>query len=308
MLLVTGASGLLGVNLLLHGRSIGRKAVGLSNHHRLSIPGVQMHRLDLTDQSAVRQIISDLRPTEIIHCAASTNVDWCESHPQETDQINVQASALLAQLAQECEARFVFVSTDSVFDGKQGNYSEADTPSPINVYAQSKLRAEQEVLRANPSAIVMRVTIYGWNAQSKTSLAEWILLELEAGKSVPGFTDVYFSPLLANDLAEIVIAALDHELHGLYHIVGSEKVSKYEFARRVASTFSFDPGEIKAVSMREAKLRAPRPSDISLSTEKIQVALGRPMPDVQTGLNKFLALRKSGYARQLKRYLSGAVA
>jgi len=306
MLLVTGASGLLGANLVCTARDAKREVVGICRRHPLRISGTQMLEADLTDHGAVRALIASLRPQIIIHCAAATSVDWCEDHPEEAELINVSASSSLAQMAAELNARMVYVSTDSVFDGQTSNYSESDEPNPLNVYAKSKLRGEQEVLRHCPTALIARVNVYGWNAQDKQSLAEWILHQLTARERVNGFTDVYFSPLLANDLAEILLAMLDRGLSGIYHTVGSERVSKYEFARRVAVTFGIDPGQVVPARLTEATLRAPRPLDISLNTEKIRLALGRPMPDVESGLCRFRELQESGHLQQLRRSLAGS--
>src|SRR5207245_6923760 len=202
----------------------------------------------------------------------------CEYHPDQAHRINTLASSFLAALARELGCRFLHVSTDCVFDGTKGNYSEYDPPRPLNIYARSKLLAEEEVLRQLPAALVVRVNIYGWNAQPKYSLAEWILVELSSGRQVPGFTDVYFSPILVNDLAEILLTMLDRGMTGLYHVAGSERISKYKFARRVATTFGFEPDRVVSTRLAESNLRAPRPLDVSLCTEKVCLALGRPMP------------------------------
>ncbi len=307
MILITGASGLLGASLVTRVHDLGNEVAGLYHQHPLQIPGVRTCRADLRDRRLISDLVTDLRPRTIIHCAAVTNVDWCEDHPLETERVNVEAAACLAEVAWVLKARFVYISTDSVFDGMRGNYTETDEPAPLNLYAKSKLRGEQEVLRRHPSALVVRVNIYGWNAQEKRSLAEWILGLLTAGKQVPGFTDVYFTPMLVNDLAEVLLAMLDEGMSGLYHVVGSERISKYEFARCVARTFGFDPRQVIPAALGEARLRAPRPLDTSLSTEKIAVALGRSMPDVGSGLRRFRGLQESGCAQQLKSYLAGVL-
>lgn len=306
MILVTGASGLLGAGVLCHARDAGRPVAGLCHRHLVRFPSAQVFSVDLTAPEATRQAIVSLRPESIIHCAAATNVDWCEDHPLQAQQVNVQASSCLAEIARDLDARFIYISTDAVFDGERGNYSETDEPAPLNVYAKSKLGGEQEVLRLYPSALIVRANIYGWNAQNKPSLAEWILGQLLAGRQVPGFTDVYFSPLLANDLAEVLLAMLDCGLSGIYHVVGSERISKYEFARSVAATFGFDLDRVSTARLTESRLRAPRPLDTSLSTGKIAGVLGRSMPDVESGLRRFRSLGENGYAQQLKGGLTGA--
>jgi dTDP-4-dehydrorhamnose reductase len=265
-----------------------------------------MSGVDLRDLDAARSTVERLRPQSVIHCAAATNVDWCEKFPAEAEVLNVAAAHALAETAAGIDAKFLHISTDSVFDGARGGYREEDAAVPVNIYARSKLRSEQEVLRACPEAIVARVTIHGWNAQPKFSLSEWVLSGLRAGKDVPGFTDVYFSPILANDLAEILLAMLDHSLSGVYHVVGAERTSKYEFARSLASAFGLDPGMVKPALLRDAKMPAPRPLDISLDTTKIAQALGRKMPNVAAGLRKFHALQEQGYPERIKAYLAGA--
>jgi len=306
MLLVTGASGLLGASVLLRARDMGQEVAGVSRRHALQVPGTVAHCVDLADQAATRRIIEHLQPTSVIHCAAATNVDWCEDHPEQAHRINTLASSFLAALARELGCRFLHVSTDCVFDGTKGNYSEYDPPGPLNIYARSKLLAEEEVLRQHPAALVVRVNIYGWNAQPKCSLAEWIVVELSSGRQVPGFTEVYFSSLLVNDLAEIVVTMLDRGMTGLYHVAGAEKISKYEFAMRVAEKFGFPVEQVVAKSVSDARLRAPRALDVSLSTNKLFQAYGCSMPDVATGLDEFKSLSQQGYVQQLRSYLTGA--
>jgi dTDP-4-dehydrorhamnose reductase len=305
MILVTGASGLLGASVAFLAREQGRKLVGLYHRHPLHMDGVQSLGADLSDPVETRRIFLEVKPSIVVHCAAATNVDWCEEHPEEAHRINVTMPAAIAEMAAQSDTRLIYVSTDSVFDGERGDYTETDTPAPVNVYANTKLQGEREVLRRNPTASIARVSLYGWNAQNKESLAEWILKQLTLGNIVPGFADVYFCPVLANDVAEILFALLDQKLTGVYHIVGSERVSKCEFARRVASTFGFDPRQVVPSLLADAKLKARRPQDTSLNTGKICGALGRPMPDVEAGLRRFARLRENGYVDRIKSHLTG---
>jgi dTDP-4-dehydrorhamnose reductase len=305
MILVTGASGLLGASVAMLAREQGRKVVALHHRHAVHMDGVESLAADLADPAETRRIFLHVKPSIVVHCAAATNVDWCEEHPDEAHSMNVEITAAIAEMAAQSGARLLYVSTDSVFDGERGNYAETDTPSPVNVYAKTKLKGEREVLHHHPAASIARVSLYGWNAQNKESLAEWILKQLSLGNVVPGFSDVHFCPVLANDVAEIMLALLDQNRSGLYHIVGAERVSKYEFARRVASMFGFDPGQVRPTCLADAKLKARRPKDASLNTEKICAALGRPMPDVAAGLHRFARLRDSGYVDRIKSHLTG---
>ena len=306
MILVTGASGLLGASVIALAREQGRDAVGLYRRHPVAFSGTALLAADLTNESDIRRIFEQVMPTAVIHCAAATNVDWCEDHPDQARAINVAAAAGIAEISSRTGARLLHISTDSVFDGDRGNYAETDEPAPVNTYAQGKLQSERAVLDCNPQAAIARVSLYGWNAQNKQSLAEWILAQLILGNAVPGFTDTIFCPILANDLAEVLLAMVDRNLTGLYHVGGSEAVSKYEFARRVARTFGFDPGKVVPAQVSESRLKAPRPRNTSLNTGKICADLGRTMPDVDSGLRRFAKLQADGYVERLKGQLAGA--
>lgn len=305
MLVVTGASGLLGASVLRSAVEFGWETVGLCHQHVMRDPAIHIAGVDLTDVSATCRLLFDLRPDAIVHCAAATNVDWCEDNPRLAEAINVQASANLAEIASTLNARLMYISTDAVFDGMKGGYVETDEPDPLNVYARTKLAGEREALRRHPSAIIARVNIYGWNAQDKHSLAEWVLRELEQGRQVPGFTDVFFTPILANHLVPVLFAMLQHKLSGLYHVAGSERISKFEFARKVAAAFGFDTTRVTPCHVKDMNLRAARPLDISLNTEKIGMSLGHAMPGVDSGLREFRELRDRRYPQQLKSYLCG---
>lgn len=301
MILITGASGLLGASLVALAREQGRDVVGLYHRHPVNLSGTALRGVDLTKESEIHRIFEEIKPSSVIHCAAETNVDWCQENPAAAYALNVMASVTIAQIAAQTQTRLLYISTDSVFDGTRGQYAETDEPAPLNMYARTKLQGEQAVSGCHPDVSIARINLYGWNAGNKSSLAEWILGELGCGNDVPGFTDTVFCPMLANDLAQVLLAIVDRGLTGLYHVAGSESISKYEFARRVALTFGFDPAKIVPMRMADSNLKAPRPRDTSLNTEKICTALGLRMPDVGWGLRRFAELRTSGYVDRLKR-------
>jgi dTDP-4-dehydrorhamnose reductase len=303
MILVTGATGILGASVILRAIELQKRVLGISRHNSLNVPYIQC--LDLQDFECTRTFVLNLRPSAIIHCAATTDVDYSESHPDEAHENNVHVSTFLADLASEINARFMQISTDSVFDGHKGHYSETDTPSPLNVYARTKLLAEQGVTHAHPRPLIVRVNFYGWNIYGMKGLAQWILGQLSQGKTLNGFTDVFFCPLMANDLAEILLSMQDCGFVGIYHVVGSERISKYEFASRLATAFDFDPDQIIPSSIDDANLRAARPRDTSLQTEKVSRAIGRPMPSVASGIQKFRDLKHENRFRRLQHYEVG---
>lgn len=299
-IVVTGASGLLGANLCLAARERGMAVTALYGRHPFAAEGIDARPLELADEDAARALVDQVRPSSIVHCAAATNVDWCEDHEDEAMRINAGASGALARAAASVGARFAYVSTDSVFDGERGGYTEDDAPAPLNAYARSKLAGERRVAEALPEALVLRTNLYGWNAQPKQSLGEWVLGRLEAGVPFPGFADVTFAPLLANDLADAILDLLEGGMTGTWHLASADAVSKYDFARALAVEFGHDPELVTPARAADVGFRAPRPRDTSLDATRAAAALGRPLPAVGEGLRRFRALRDGGYVNLLK--------
>jgi dTDP-4-dehydrorhamnose reductase len=199
----------------------------------------------------------------------------------------------------------VHISTDSVFDGLRGDYSEQDLPNPVGVYSRTKLEGELAVAQADPSAIIARVNLFGWSLTGVRSLAEFFFNNLSHGRQVMGFTDVFFCPLLTNHLADILVGMLEKNLNGLYHVVSPECLSKYEFGMRLAQRFNLDKGLINPTSIANSGLKATRSPNLSLRSDKLAHALGESLPRLSTGLDKFYALYKQGYPQMLHSLESG---
>lgn len=307
LIMVTGASGLLGANFLLcaHDRSL--EVIAVSHRHAIRLEGVTSVQADLTDRAAFRELISRFKPAWIVHCAAATDVDWCEEHPLEAKLVNVEMSRILAVEAGRIGAKMVYISTDSIFDGATGNYEEEDTPAPLNVYAQSKLDGEKAVLAELQGVLIIRTNIYGWNAQNKLSLAEWILSGLGSDQPVLGFVDVMFTPILVNHLSEIILDMMERSFKGIYHVAGSQSCSKYQFATEVAHVFGYNKNLVQPVSVTSIGLRARRPVNPTLKTDKVREALDISLPDVRSGLVQFKSLRDSGFVSKLKGLLKEKV-
>ena len=304
-LLVTGASGLLGANLVLEAIE-SHQVTAVSRQHPVRVAGVTSYRVDLTDRQAARALVAEAAPEAIVHCAAATDVDGCERDPGMARLLNRDMAETIAAAAREQGAAFVFISTDAVFDGETGAYDETAGPEPLSVYGRSKLEVEQAVLRAHPQALIVRTNIYGWNAQAKESLAEWFLRRCQEGIRSPGWTDVSSTPILVNDLAGVILRLLATGRAGVYHVGGATCLSKYDFGRRVAAAFDFDPDLIAPASVREAELMAPRALRLCLQCDKTESALGARLPTVDEGLARFRGLRQEGWVRRLKEAVAEA--
>jgi dTDP-4-dehydrorhamnose reductase len=299
-ILITGASGLLGANLLLCAKPHFTNVVGICGRHTCNLPGVETLQADLTDPSATRDLVQRFRPTWIIHTAAMADVDSCEESPEVARLCNEGMTRNIVESAGAVGARIVHISTDAVFNGAKGGYSEEDHTDPINVYAATKLAAENIVHEDGGDHLIVRTAIYGWNMQDKLSLAEWILQRLETGAPMPGFKDVFFSPILVNDLSDFILQMMSREMKGLYHVSGSESLSKFDFAVKLANVFNLDANLVQSAVLGDVALKAPRPKNLSLRTDKISRSLGIRMPDVDEGLRRFKLLRDSGFVKQLK--------
>jgi dTDP-4-dehydrorhamnose reductase len=290
----------LGANLVLELADRGHAVTALYGRHSISAAGVRSIVCDLADGPAPTRLLLASTPALVIHCAAATNVDWCESHPEECMLINAQAAGALAAGARSAGARFVYISTDAVFDGVSGGYREADPVTPSNWYARSKAAGEAAVLGEMPEALVLRVNIYGWNLQPKSSLAEWVLSRLQSAQTVPGFTDTTFAPVLVNDLAEWILRLVELDRSGIYHVASSDWCSKYQFAREIAAVFQLDASLVLESRLDASSLSAPRSRNTWLRADKLAADLGHAMPTVREGLERFRALRDNGFFRRLK--------
>ena len=306
-ILITGASGLLGLNLALE-LCREHTVFGTANQHALHTDAFTVLQADLLAPGALESLFEQSRPDWVIHCAALANLEACEANPALASQLNTELPRRLAQLCSETRrdvtrggARLVHISTDAVFDGSRGSYTESDEPSPLGVYARTKLEAEWAVAEADASAIIARVNLFGWSMSGRRSLAEFFFNNLSAGKQINGFTDVIFCPLLANDIAHILEKMLTQELSGLFHTVGSECLSKYEFGVRLANRFGLDAGLITPISVHQGGLSAARAPNLSLRTDKLASALGKSLPSLSPALERFYTLYQQGYPQKIQR-------
>jgi dTDP-4-dehydrorhamnose reductase len=298
-MVVTGVSGLLGATFAL--TAADHFAVtGLYGQHPFQLPQRCCFAVDLRSAAETRVHLDERQPQVLVHFAAATNVDRCEEHPEEAVELNVDATRRLAEWANANQCRFLLMSTDSVFDGRNGGHTEAEKPRPINCYAATKLAAEQVVRSLVPDHLIVRANIYGWNAQPKSSLGEWILGRLETGQALQGFTDVIFAPLLANTLAEILLDLLKQDAHGTIHLASRDSISKFDFAVALAEVFGFHPNRVQPTTLAGAQLRAPRPLNTALCADFAQREFRILLPTVREDLLRFKRLRDEGYPAWLK--------
>jgi len=302
-ILVTGASGLLGSNFLLSQHAC-HELLGVYHASPLSSSLCRVSRCDLTSKADVERLIAAERPDCIVNCAALANIDACEKDPQLASALNTELPARLALLSARKGIKFVQVSTDAVFNGVSGGYTETDLPVPINVYGSTKLEGERRVLEISPDAIVARVNFFGWSLSGKRSLAEWFYNNLIAGHHISGYDDIYFCPLLANTLCDVLVSMVGKGARGLFHVVGSEAVSKYDFGVRLAVRFGLNEKLIARAKFTSTADVAARGGRMELSVAKLKSELGIELPGVDDSLTAFYGLFRGGYPAKMRAALA----
>ncbi len=299
-LLVTGATGLLGLNLSLVASKQGHSVTGLAHSRRLQGVPFDFMSLDLLNIGDALKAIKSVRPEAIIHCAAIANMDTARNKPDMTLQLNGEIPGVLADAADRWGIRFLHISTDAVFDGQKGGYVESDPTNPLSIYACTKMAGERAVLDANQNAIIARVVFFGWSLSGSRSLSEFFYNHLKVEEPVKGFTDTFFSPLYVEDLASILVEMVETDLTGLFHVVSPEKLSKYDFGLRIATRFGFDPGLVEPVRGGDINRGASRSLNLHLRPDKVQGALGYDLPSVDEGINRLYQRWQEGYPNFLK--------
>lgn len=261
---------------------------------------VQWTSVDLLDPVSVRDWFKTANPDTVVHCAALVNVDACEADPGAATQLHVEATRTIRDNAAATGANLVYISTDSVFDGVLARpYKETDQAAPKNAYARSKHEGEAVALEYD-RATVVRTNIFGWSLKERLSFAEWLLQGLVMQTPLRMFRDVFYTPIHAGDLAEVLDDVVEAELRGLFHAGGSTVMSKYDFAMLLASAFGLSTAKVEATTIESSGLRADRPKNMALDNSLLERALRRPMPSAADGVARFRQEFESGWLAEIK--------
>jgi len=266
--LITGGSGLLAVNWALSIRD--NYAVTLLLHHKkISLSGVDtdIASLDSLDESL--SILLKHQPDILIHTAALTDVEGCESNPNLAQAVNVDLAKNIAIACNDQGVKLVHISTDHLFSGDQEFSTEESPANPVNSYAKSKLLGEQQVLKNCKEALVIRTNFFGWGTKYRQSFSDFILNKLKNNKQIDLFSDVFFTPILIDELSKRTHQLIDANAVGVFNVVSSDRVSKYEFGIKLANCFNLNIGLINAVSIDDKLNLVKRPKDMSLSNIKL---------------------------------------
>lgn len=277
-LLITGSNGLLGQKIVKRCRKHGIPFLATSKgvNRNPDCPEEAYLDLDITDKTAVEAMVSDYHPTAIIHTAALTNVDYCEQHPEECRLVNVEATRYLWEAAKMQQCHFELVSTDFVFDGEKGNYSEADETGPLSVYAHSKNDAEQLLIKDKNTnwSIARTIIVYGTGHQlSRSNMILWALEALPKGEPMRLVNDQFRAPTWADDLAYGCVEIIQRNQTGIFHLSGPETLSVDTIVKRVAAYLTIADPKIETISSSTLNQPAKRPPKTGFNLEKARSRL-----------------------------------
>lgn len=287
-ILVLGSNGLLGQKLceiIIRGGAYQLVMASKAEKPLRPVVGAQYLSVDITNRKEVKNAVALCAPDVIINAAAMTNVDLCETERERCWKTNVEGVENIIEAARRNDTMVIHISTDYVFDGRSGPYTENDRPEPLSYYGKSKL-ASENALRSSglPYLIARTMVLYGFAPGVKPNFALWLIENLEKGRKVNVVDDQYGNPTLVDDLAYGLIQGFEMGRTGIYHLAGRDIVSRYEFALKLAKVFNFDPALINPVKTADLKQPAPRPLKSGLITLKAEVELGYKPSTVEQGL------------------------
>lgn len=277
--LITGANGFLGHHLtellLKKGYEVIATGKGSSRLFFSGDSNFIYEEMDFIDINAVQQVFAKYRPEAVVHAGAISKPDECELNRPLAFKINVSGTENLHKAAADGESHFIFVSTDFVFDGKKGMYTESDIPSPVNFYGQTKLEAEMAVKKYSGRwSIVRTVLVYGKPVSGRDNILTRVKQKLERGEEYSVVNDQERTPTFVKDLANGIALIIDKKAEGIFHIAGKDRMTPYEMAMRTANYLGLNPDLLLKVTAADFSEPARRPLKTGLVIEKAINELG----------------------------------
>ncbi|MDO9484486.1 MAG: SDR family oxidoreductase [Actinomycetota bacterium] len=283
--LVTGAGGFLGRNAgaFLHSRT---QAIGQVRTPATSGLYKQLLPVDLRDTEAIGALIRSTAPDVVLHAAAISGHEQADADHEQAEAVNIHATAEIARACADMGTRLVYISTDSVFSGSTGNYSEEDPPEPFSWYGESKLIGEDFVRELVANHLVVRTNFFGWSDTGRKSVLEFFVHSLRAQQHVRGYPDFVVTSIYAQQLIEAIWRLTELGATGTFHLASSDARSKYEFGMSVAEHFGLDSSLIAREGPPADAHTTSRARNLSLNTAKAAAVLGSPLPTQAEGIRQ----------------------
>ncbi|MBU2574400.1 MAG: SDR family oxidoreductase [Elusimicrobia bacterium] len=285
-ILVIGACGQIGKAVAAAAGAHGHRVFGAD----LKSAGARF-ALDLADIGSAVKVMETVKPELTVLCSAMTYVDGCEKTPDLARKINAEAPGSLAALCLNSGSRLVYFSTEYVFDGKNGPYSETDPVNPLSVYGRTKFEGEMRVLGGMKDALSIRTTVvYSFDRAGNNFIMQ-LMDNYSRGVEMKVPLDQYSNPTHAPELADFILELAQAGKSGVYNVAGADRLNRYEFALKACEAFGFKKDFLKPVATAELKQPAPRPLNAGLKMDKLLAALGRAPAGAEKNL-KIIALAK----------------
>jgi dTDP-4-dehydrorhamnose reductase len=265
-LLLTGASGQLGAYILRELTRQNQQASAWSGSGTGRLFGFELEPVDLANPDQVSTAFRRAQPDAVLHAGAVSMISDCYRDPQRAKQVNMEGTAILAELAAKAKARLLFVSTDLVFDGERGNYEEHDKPSPLSIYGKTKAAAEPMVLSAPRGMVVRASWLYGPKLVGQPAFFGQMVAALVERRPLALFEDEWRTPLALAAAARALLGILRSDFTGLLHLGGPERLSRLDMGRRLAAYMGIESRPITASQRSSNPAPEPRPRDTSLDS------------------------------------------
>ena len=281
--LVTGAAGFLGVNAGLWLKDRVETAGQTRNFRNPKNYDTEIS-LDLRDSGAIEKMVEDFSPNVILHAAAISGHETCANDPTQAHEVNVEATRVLSAAAAEIGARFIYVSTDALFSGETGHYSETDPTQPFSLYGETKLLGENEVLASGASAFCVRTNFFGWSAQADRSVLEFFVNSMRAGRPIQGYPDFIVTSIYVQSLLRNIWELNETGYEGVVNVASADAVSKYDFGLAIAKEFGLDGSLIAPAPSSSGVLQTSRSRDLSLDTGLLETLLEKKVQTQAEGI------------------------
>lgn len=276
-ILVIGANGMLGQCCVHYysGLNSGYELLTLSVEDKPVFSGVDYVTCDITNREEIKKVVYDFCPDFIINAAAYTNVDKSETEREMAWKVNVKAVEYISEAARVIDAHLIHISTDYIFNGKSGPYSEKDVPNPIGYYGRTKLASENALKISGSINTILRTNVlYGTAPDSRPDFVKWVVDSLRHEKTIRIVTDQINNPTFINDLVQAINKIISYGKTGIYNIGGREFLSRLDFTYKIADHFKLNKSLIEPITTAELNQRARRPLKSGLITLKAETELG----------------------------------
>ena len=274
-ILVTGANGMLGQRAIhFYKKNNDLAVLGTSIEKDSILSCIDYVSCDITVRDKIKKVVSDFCPDFIVNTAAFTNVDLSEKEKETAWKINVKGVEYLAEAARVIDAHIIHISSDYIFDGTNGPYSENDKPNPLGYYGRTKLASENALRISGTMHTILRTNVLYGIADSRPDFVRWVVKSVRDEKQINIVTDQINNPTFTDDLVQAINKIIEFRKQGIYHIGGREFLNRFEFCEIIAEIFSLNKNLIKPILTEHLKQQAKRPLKSGLLTLKSETELG----------------------------------